>query len=110
MKYTFTVPGRPKPKERPRATRSGAIYTPRSTREYEQHIAACYEGPRFVGPVEGSVVYAVEGQTILIRDRTWTSPLRGDIDTYIKATLDGLVLAGAGQNDSRVMAVRAEKQ
>ena len=35
----FTVPGRPRGKERPRMGRNGKFYTPRQTREYEETVA-----------------------------------------------------------------------
>jgi crossover junction endodeoxyribonuclease RusA len=35
----FTVPGRPRGKERPRMGRNGKFYTPRTTREYEETVA-----------------------------------------------------------------------
>lgn len=36
----FTIPGKPQPKERPRATRSGRVYTPPRTRDYEKFVGA----------------------------------------------------------------------
>ena len=36
---TFTVPGRPRGKERPRMGRNGRFYTPKATREYEGSVA-----------------------------------------------------------------------
>lgn len=38
--FEFTVPGRPKGKERPRFS-GGCVYTPRATRDYERLITAC---------------------------------------------------------------------
>ena len=35
----FTVPGRPRGKERPRMGRNGKFYTPKHTREYEESVA-----------------------------------------------------------------------
>lgn len=35
----FTVPGRPRGKERPRMGRNGKFYTPKTTREYEESVA-----------------------------------------------------------------------
>lgn len=35
----FTVPGRPRGKERPRIGRNGKFYTPKATREYEGYVA-----------------------------------------------------------------------
>ena len=52
---TFTVPGRPRGKERPRVGRNGKFYTPRTTREYEETVAwfakAAYKGEPTKDPV-----------------------------------------------------------
>ena len=40
MRLTFTVPGLPQPKERPRKGRSGHFYTPSATRGYEATLRA----------------------------------------------------------------------
>ena len=42
MTITFTVPGKPQGKGRPRASRDGHMYTPKKTREYESLIKRCY--------------------------------------------------------------------
>ena len=51
----FTVPGRPRGKERPRVGRNGKFYTPRTTREYEETVAwfakAAYKGEPTKDPV-----------------------------------------------------------
>ena len=51
----FTVPGRPRGKERPRMGRNGKFYTPRTTREYEESVAwfakAAYKGEPTKDPV-----------------------------------------------------------
>ena len=39
----------------------------------------------------------------------WKSPLRGDIDNYIKLALDGIQRAGLIANDRQVMQVDAVK-
>jgi len=40
---TFIVPGRPKPKGRPRFTRQGRAYTPETTRKAEQDVIDLFE-------------------------------------------------------------------
>lgn len=40
---TFTVPGRPKPKGRPRFTKTGHAYTPDTTRKAEQNVIDLFE-------------------------------------------------------------------
>lgn len=36
--FTFTIPGNPKGKERPRASRNGHFYTPKATHDYEDLV------------------------------------------------------------------------
>ena len=43
MRLTFSVPGKPQGKGRPRASRDGHMYTPKQTREYEALIRRCYQ-------------------------------------------------------------------
>lgn len=38
----FVIPGEVRPKERPRFTRSGRIFTPKKTVDYENKVKACY--------------------------------------------------------------------
>lgn len=55
MRVTFTVPGKPQGKGRPRASRDGHMYTPKKTREYETLIAMCYRmkgGKLFEGYIQ----------------------------------------------------------
>ena len=39
--YTFTVPGLPVCKERPRVGKYGNLYTPSKTKAYEEQVAIC---------------------------------------------------------------------
>jgi crossover junction endodeoxyribonuclease RusA len=76
--YTFDVPGTPRPKGRPRVTSRGT-YTPAHTREWEKAVgvAGYLAGLR---PVEGPCMVQI-----------WLrGSLRGDLDNYTKAILDGL--------------------
>lgn len=59
MKITFTVPGKPQGKGRPRFTKSGRTYTPKETTEYEVLIKRMYllqGGKLFEGAVKLSVL------------------------------------------------------
>jgi len=109
--YTFTVPGVPKVKERPRVLKNGRTYTPKSTALYEALIAEKYAGPVFTGPVRLDVVFEAERTVIrLIPLKGEDKPkLRGDIDNYLKALQDGLVKAGA-LDDNQIVQVRARKR
>ena len=54
MKVTFTVPGIPVGKGRPRFTRDGHTYTPQKTREYEDKVVQywkCQSGKGFAAGV-----------------------------------------------------------
>lgn len=44
--YSFFVDGKPQGKARPRFSR-GRAYTPKTTADYEKHIAECYNGDKF---------------------------------------------------------------
>lgn len=43
MKVTFTVPGVPVGKGRPRFTKDGHAHTPQKTREYENKVVQCWQ-------------------------------------------------------------------
>lgn len=108
MEYSFLIEGKPKPKERPRMTRRGRTYTPKATLEAEQRIRDAYSGPLFTGPVAIQMFFYSDHTEVAIYEEEWTSPLRGDIDNYIKTILDGLQ-GKAFDNDRQVVSVSAEK-
>lgn len=82
----------PKVKARPRMTRSGRAYTPEATLEFERKVREAYAGPLFEGPVSVTIILEKESFEIRISgyDQDAPSKLRGDIDNYAKAVLDGL--------------------
>lgn len=100
---TYTVPGPPVPKGRPRFTKTGRAYTPQTTRFYE---AACQRAARFAvasgnwplgGWPSAEVRYMVE-------INLWLEADRGDLDNAAKAALDaanGIVWP----DDSRICAL-----
>lgn len=107
--YTFRHKGRPKPKERPRTGRFGRIYTPKRTLDAEAELAASYDGPFFKGPVQLVMTFSPSGTTITVEDWEFEpSPLRGDVDNYLKLPLDALQ-GVAYANDRQVMCVAAQK-
>ena len=78
---TFTVPGRPRGKERPRMGRNGKFYTPKTTREYEESVAwfakAAYKGEPTKDPVRLDMT---------IR----SSKSRADTSNILKSIEDGM--------------------
>jgi len=97
----FTIPGRPMPKARPRLGvrgRTAYIYTPESTRAYEQLVGMCARAATpapLQGPVEmRAVIYLHRGR-------------RGDLDNYLKCICDGLNKI-AWLDDGQVVRIEAE--
>jgi len=90
LSYSFTVPGDPVPKQRHRTSR-GHTYTPARTRRWEAWVAACYQGPRFEGPVSVECVFYR------------ATKRRVDLDNMQKLILDSLTKAGAWNDDSQVV-------
>lgn len=78
---TFTIPGRPRGKERPRMGRNGKFYTPKTTREYEESVAwfakAAYKEEPTKDPVR---------LDLTIR----SSKSRADISNILKSIEDGM--------------------
>jgi Holliday junction resolvase RusA-like endonuclease len=92
MKHFFVAEGKPQVKQRPRMTRRGRAYTPKATHDAERAIADQYDGPLFTEPVHVVIGYGKDYQTIFIEhlDYEPIKSLRGDLDNYLKLTLDGL--------------------
>ena len=88
----FTVPGRPRPKQRPRKGKHGNMYTPRETQEYERKVAwyalkAMQGKVKITGPVGVEIRLYFKGKRV------------ADIDNCAKAIMDGMV--GVIFNDDR---------
>jgi len=92
MIYKFIAEGKPAVKQRPRMTRRGRAYTPQATHDAEQALAAQYDGPIFEKHVHVEIRYSKDHQAVVIEelDATVIKSLRGDIDNYVKLTLDAL--------------------
>jgi len=111
--FSFVVPERPVPKGRPRMSRKGRVYTPKETVLAEKsYIAAVGENPpSFDGPVRVEVMFCQEGTFVTVRSlKEWNTPLRGDLDNYIKLCLDGCQRAGLFPNDRLVVQLEATKE
>ena len=111
MQFDLWIPGKPHPKERVRVTKGGQAYTPRRSVAAEQDVLLAYMaagGPEFSGAIGLDLEFTHEGTQISIWDEEWQSPLRGDLDNYIKTMLDGLQGA-AFKNDRAVVKLDARK-
>ena len=111
--FSFVVPGRPQPKGRPRMSRKGRVYTPKETvlAEKSYIIAAGEDPPVFDGPVSVEMTFCKEATRITVRSlESWETPLRGDLDNYVKLCLDGCQRAGIIPNDRLVMRLEASKE
>jgi len=107
------IPIRPLAKERPRATRSGHVYTPKRTAQYEKKVAEAYTGPLIPADhtVEVCLDFSKDGTSIVVfgkKNPTWKASLRGDVDNYVKSVLDALN-GVAWADDSQIIKVTVSK-
>ena len=119
MKTTFTVPGRPIPKGRPRVTRYGT-YTPPATRAYEEAVREAWRAA-------GSVSFPADVPLRLVVSahfapsgrpsrKTRAAMLgqphtlhRGDLDNIVKSVMDALN-GCAYPDDCAVSFIAAQKR
>jgi Holliday junction resolvase RusA-like endonuclease len=86
------VPGRPVAWERVR-TNQGRFFKPKRTRDYEERVAwACRASSAVIGNADCQVMIEFCAKR----------KLRGDLDNYAKAVLDGLQIGGMIENDRQV--------
>lgn len=92
----FWILGTPVAKARPRMTRSGHVYTPQKTLDFERLVAECVRNCK---PIEGAVhvdivAWFEPAKSWSKKKREaalWTPHTqRPDIDNLVKAILDGL--------------------
>lgn len=112
LTYSQVFEGRPTTKARPRVTRKGHAYTPIKTLEAEDRITEAYDGPSFDGLIVVELDYWPTHQQLTITEaqpHRPPSPLTGDIDNYIKLSLDALQKSDAFADDRQVVTIRANK-
>ena len=113
---TFTIPGKPFAKQRPRATRMGRVYTPAETVSFERTVGMI-ANPHFPQPIDGPVRLTVvatfappaswsKKKTAAMLHRPHTQ--RPDIDNCVKAVADGLNRI-AWADDGQVAEIVAKK-
>ena len=118
MIISFTVPGRPVPKGRPRVTRHGT-YTPKATLEYERSVLNSWREQSGQFFPDGTPLYvcvtahfpipesASKKRRAALEGAPHTQH-RGDIDNVVKSVLDALN-GFAFADDSAVCCLRAYK-
>ena len=106
--------GQPKPMGRPRGTRTGRIYTPPATREYQQkHVEELGEAPfQLAGPVRIQITFISKRPQRLQKktdpdSRIW-KPTRPDLDNMVKMVLDILTKWEIWEDDAQVVSIQAE--
>lgn len=77
----FVVPGRARPKGRPRFGRGGRVFTPPETLEYEARVREAVEAV-FDKPLEGDDLAVLI--TVYVKGKN-----HADLDNYVKSILDG---------------------
>jgi crossover junction endodeoxyribonuclease RusA len=89
-KQTFNFP--PKVKQRPRMTRRGRVFTPAQTLEFEALVREAWTGELIEGNITVNIVFYKDKFEVTVESTEAYEPtkLRGDIDNYVKAVLDGL--------------------
>ena len=104
---------RPVPKGRPRATRTGRIYTPKATAEYEASIAKMVSHYQaLMGALSLDVTFVMKRPASTPKSRVGRflkAGSRGDLDNYVKSLLDGLQRGGVVPNDAAVVEIKANK-
>lgn len=116
----FIVPGEVRPKERPRFTRSGRVFTPKKTQEYERKVKAAYmsECPSGMAFPDCSVemvlnIYMQVPKSYSKKKRDhmicFEFPTKKpDIDNQIKAVADALN-GVAYTDDSQIVSITVNK-
>jgi Holliday junction resolvase RusA-like endonuclease len=88
---------RPHAKQRPRATRTGHVYTPKATKDAEKNLKEQWLAQNAAEPLEGplAVRLVLSDEAVSITVAEYGEPieskkLRGDLDNYAKTVLDAL--------------------
>lgn len=115
-RVTFTVPGKPFAKQRPRATRQGRVYTPSETVSFERQVGQIAR-PHFPEPFTGPVRLTISA--VFAPPASWSKrkteahlhrphTQRPDVDNIGKAIADALNRI-AWADDAQVADIRIRK-
>jgi Holliday junction resolvase RusA-like endonuclease len=112
---TFTIPGKPVAKARPRFTKEGRTYTPDNTANFETLAKLCFQQVKPLGftALDEPVRVTIKAQFAMPKKapkRVETRPkvTKPDIDNIIKSVLDGLNTV-AWRDDSVVHSIISNK-
>ena len=98
----FPIHGRAVPKGRPRMTRTGGVYTPKTTVDYEKLVASAWNDHFGMLSLDGKLRVTINVHT----DRHQ----KQDVDNLAKSILDGLQRAGAfAEGDHQVYSLGVMK-
>ena len=110
--YTVIINQRPKVKARPRWTKKGHGFTPKTTMEAEDYVKQAWEeqvGKTLDCPVEISLRYSPTETVLTVLESPHDAKtLRGDLDNYVKLTMDALNEV-AWVDDKQVVRIAAVK-
>lgn len=73
-------------------TRRGRVFTPAQTLEFEALVRDAWEYEMIEGDIAVNIVFMKDKFEVTVEstDKYEPTKLRGDIDNYVKAVLDGL--------------------
>lgn len=113
----FIIEGKPYVKGRPRVTKQGHSYTPKTTAAYEKAVSAAFiEAGGMPDNLQGNPLWVDialfdDLAVVNIVGMTPQEPavkLRGDVDNYAKAILDGMQI-GTDFDDGDVVSLSITK-
>ena len=110
--HTIVIKRRPKVKARPRHTIGGNVFTPKTTLQEEDHVKQAWEeqvGKTLDCPVEISLRYSPTETILTVLESPHNAKtLRGDLDNYVKLTMDALNEV-AWVDDKQIVRISAAK-
>jgi len=107
---SFSIPIDPVPKARPRMSRRGQVYTPKTTAQFERVLSAMSRAHRPAEPLLGPLAVSVKLYMRRPRMPSKSYP-RGDVDNYAKAILDALQgESGIFKDDNQIVSLKVSKQ
>ena len=79
VRVVFHVPGKPVPKARPRVTKKGYAYTPRTTQVFEQAVKLAWRKSRATHPFPEGVPLSMEITFNFAPPKSWSKKRRAEV-------------------------------